>query len=32
MIKRPMGVFTYKDKKVTPLAYFGIGGEGYKTA
>ena len=32
VIKRPMGVFTYKDKKVTPLAYFGIGGEGYKTA
>jgi branched-chain amino acid transport system substrate-binding protein len=32
VIKRPMGVFTYKDKKVTPLAYFGIGGEDYKTA
>ena len=32
VIKRPMGVFTYKDKKVTPLAYYGIDGEGYKTA
>lgn len=30
--KRPMGVFTYKDGKVTPLAYFGIGGEGFKLA
>jgi branched-chain amino acid transport system substrate-binding protein len=32
VIKRPMGVFTYKDKTVTPLAYFDIGGQGYKTA
>ncbi len=30
--KRPMGVFTYKDGKVTPLAYFGIGGEGFTLA
>jgi len=30
--KRPMGLFTYKDGKVTPLAYFGIGGEGYTKA
>jgi len=27
-----MGLFTYKDGKVTPLAYFGIGGEGYTKA
>ena len=26
VIKRPMGVFEYKDKQVTPLAYFDIGG------
>lgn len=30
--KRPMGVFTYKAGKVTPLAYFGIGGEGFTLA
>ena len=30
--KRPMGIFTYKGGKVTPLAYFGIGGEGYTKA
>ena len=32
MIKREMGVFEYKDGKVTPKAFFGIGGDGYKTA
>ena len=26
-----MGVFQYKDKKVTPLAYYGIGGADFKT-
>ena len=31
VIKRPMGVFQYKDETVTPLAYFDIGGEGFKT-
>ena len=31
VIKRPMGVFHYKDKKVTPLAYYGIGGADFKT-
>ena len=30
--KRPMGIFTYKSGTVTPLAYFGIGGEGYTKA
>ena len=30
--KRDMGVFTYKGGKVTPHAFFGIGGEGYKKA
>jgi ABC-type branched-subunit amino acid transport system substrate-binding protein len=30
--KREMGVFQYKDGKVTPYAFFGIGGEGYKKA
>ena len=32
VFKREMGVFEYKDGKVTPLAFFGIGGEGYKKA
>lgn len=27
--KRPMGIFTYKDGKVTAHAFFGINGEGY---
>ena len=31
MIKREMGVFEYKDGKVTPMAFFGIGGEDFKT-
>ena len=26
-----MGVFEYKDKKVTPLAYYGIGGADFQT-
>ena len=30
VVKRGMGVFEYKDGKVTPLAFFGIGGEDYK--
>jgi branched-chain amino acid transport system substrate-binding protein len=30
--KRPMGVFQYKGGKVKPMAFFGIGGEGYKKA
>ena len=30
VVKRPMGVFQYKDETVTPLAYYGIGGEGFK--
>jgi branched-chain amino acid transport system substrate-binding protein len=30
--KREMGVFEYKGGKVTPKAFFGIGGEGYKKA
>ena len=30
--KRPMGIFTYKSGTVTPLAYFGIDGEGYTKA
>ena len=30
--KRPMGIFTYENGKVTPHAYFGIGGEGYTKA
>jgi ABC-type branched-subunit amino acid transport system substrate-binding protein len=30
--KREMGVFQYKGGKVTPMAFFGIGGEGYKKA
>jgi ABC-type branched-subunit amino acid transport system substrate-binding protein len=29
--QRPMGVFEYKDKKVTPLAYYDIGGKDFKT-
>lgn len=29
VIKREMGVFEYKDGKVTAKAFFGIGGEGY---
>jgi branched-chain amino acid transport system substrate-binding protein len=32
VIKREMGVFQYKGGTVTPLAFFGIGGDGYKTA
>ncbi|CAB4763158.1 MAG: ABC transporter substrate-binding protein [Actinobacteria bacterium] len=30
VVKRPMGAFTYKDGKVTPLAYFGIDGVDFK--
>jgi branched-chain amino acid transport system substrate-binding protein len=30
--KREMGVFEYKGGKVTPKAFFGIGGDGYKKA
>jgi branched-chain amino acid transport system substrate-binding protein len=30
VVKRPMGVFQYKDETVTPLAYYDIGGEGFK--
>ena len=32
VVKRPMGVFEYKDKKVTPLAYYGIGGSDFQLA
>ena len=32
MIKREMGVFEYKGGKVTPKAFFGIGGADYRTA
>jgi branched-chain amino acid transport system substrate-binding protein len=32
VIQRPMGVFTYKDKKVTPLAYYDIEGKGFRMA
>jgi ABC-type branched-subunit amino acid transport system substrate-binding protein len=32
VIKREMGVFEYKDGSVTPKAFFGIGGEGYRLA
>jgi branched-chain amino acid transport system substrate-binding protein len=32
VIKRGMGVFEYKGGKVTAKAFFGIGGEDYKTA
>jgi ABC-type branched-subunit amino acid transport system substrate-binding protein len=32
VIKREMGVFEYKDGKVTAKAFFGIGGEGYRKA
>ena len=32
VIKREMGVFEYKDGKVTPKSFFGIGGEGYRKA
>ena len=32
VIKREMGVFTYKGGTVTPLAFFGIGGDGYAKA
>ena len=32
VIKREMGVFEYKDGGVTPKAFFGIGGEGYRLA
>ena len=31
VIKREMGVFEYKGGKVTPKAFFGIGGSDYKT-
>ena len=31
-VKRPMGVFNYKNKKLTTLATFDIGGVGYKKA
>ena len=31
VIKREMGVFEYKGGKVTPKAFFGIGGADYKT-
>ena len=30
--KREMGVFEYKGGKVTPKAFFGIGGDDYTTA
>ncbi len=30
--KRPMGVFEYKNGKVTPQAYFDLNGEGYRKA
>ena len=30
--KRGMGVFEYKDGKVTPKAFFGIGGDDFKMA
>jgi ABC-type branched-subunit amino acid transport system substrate-binding protein len=32
VIKRQMGVFEYKNGKVTSKAFFGIGGDGYKPA
>ncbi|MGH9134637.1 MAG: ABC transporter substrate-binding protein [Ilumatobacteraceae bacterium] len=32
VIKRDMGVFEYKGGSVTPKAFFGIGGEGYRLA
>ncbi len=32
VIKREMGVFQYKGGKVTPLAFFGIGGADYRKA
>lgn len=32
VLKRDMGVFQYKDGKVTPLAFYGIGGDGYHKA
>ena len=32
VIKRPMGVFQYKDGAVTPLAYFDIGGAEFTMA
>ena len=32
VIKREMGVFEYKGGEVTPMAFFGIDGEGYRTA
>ena len=31
VVKRGMGVFEYKDGKVTPKAFFGIGGDDFKT-
>ena len=32
VIKREMGVFEYKAGKVTPKAFFNIGGADYRTA
>lgn len=32
VVKREMGVFEYKSGTVTPKAFFGIGGEGYRKA
>ena len=32
VIKREMGVFEYKAGKVTPKAFFGIGGEDFRPA
>ena len=32
VIKREMGIFEYKGGEVTPMAFFGIDGEGYRTA
>jgi len=32
VIKRPMGVFTYKDGTVTPLAYYDIDGADFNMA
>ena len=32
MTQREMGVFEYKGGKVTPQAFFNIGGANYKTA
>ena len=32
VIKREMGIFEYKGGEVTPMAFFGIDGEDYRTA